>query len=115
MIRDYAILGDLEAWFDMLKALGAAVGKTRGELAALTDTGYNTFCRAMRDHLLPMGILEQDGFTREGRRGRATTTFKVTAKGRALLAAIEQVEYRFGPLSEAPRHRVPKVFVLENR
>ncbi len=115
MIRDYAILGDLEAWFAMLKALRGAEGKTRNELAVLTDTGYNTFCRAMRNHLLPMGILEEDGFTREGRRGRATTTFKVTAKGRALLSAIEQVEYRFGPLSETLGLRVPRVLVLENR
>ena len=95
------VYGNLESWFDLLKDLGASKDMTRNQMASLTETGYNTFCRLLRNHLIPMGIVEKDGFTR-GRRGRATDTYRITPKGRALLAAVEHVEEKFGGWE--PRH-----------
>ncbi len=93
--RSYSILGDLGDWFHVLKSLGAAKNKTRNQLASMTGVTYNKFCRAFREQLLPLGIVEQDGVTR-GRRGRATRTWRITERGRALVAAIEMVELKFG-------------------
>ncbi len=96
IVRSYPILGDLETWFEVLKSLGASKHRTRSQLAEETGTTYNTFCRVFRGQLLPMGIMVEDGTTWEGVRGRPTKTYGITAKGRAIISAIEGVEHKFG-------------------
>lgn len=96
--RQYTILGDLTGWFNLLKSMGRVSGKTRAQLAGLAGVKYNKFCRAFREQLLPLGILEEDGSTEEVV-GRPTVTFKVTQKGGALISAIENVENVFGEFS----------------
>ena len=90
-------IGDLEYWIDSLKALGNVHKKNRQEMSEMLSMRYSSLCHSLRTQLLPLGLVEQDGWGRD-KNGVRTYTFSVTPKGKALIGAIQSVESRYGEL-----------------